>query len=887
MGDSELVRLSDYRPPSYRIPRVHLTFELDPERTRVCSRLEVERAPKASPHDPLILDGEDLTLVSIRLDGCPLEDEGYQRTEAGLIIPRVPERFVLETVVLIDPAHNTALSGLYRSGRVYCTQCEAQGFRRITYFIDRPDTLSRFEVRIEADTEREPTLLSNGNRVDHGPLPGGRHYAVYEDPFPKPCYLFALVAGVFRQHEGTWTTRDGQKVALAVHVEPHNWPRGEFALQALMTAMRFDEEYFGCQYDLGQYHIVAVDDFNMGAMENKSLNIFNSKYILADPETATDQDYENILAVVGHEYFHNWSGNRITIRDWFQLSLKEGLTVYREHCFMAHLGASVVRRIRDVRTLRAHQFAEDAGPLAHPIRPQAYRSIDNFYTTTVYEKGSEVIRMCATILGDAAFRKGLARYFERYDGRTVTLEDFLSVMEDGYGQPLHPFERWFDRSGTPRIKCRARFDRGNRRLRITLTQSCPSPRTDSEPDGPLWIPVKLGLVSRRGIPVPFRVAGEQQDMTETVLHLTGRRQTFVLEHVNASPWISGLRDFSAPVIWQTAQSDRAVHTLMQADPDGLNRWEASQTASARLIRARCAARRSATNPPSAQALLRSWKRVLEGARTDPGLTVELLTLPDELWLCESIKPFDPLGIRSVRDHLRREIGSGLRTQWEDLYRELTGYEKSYSYSIAEAARRRLRILALSYLVWAEPDDYVEWAQQTYRDADNLTDRLGALSALNDLEHPVRQWMMDDFRKRYDRFPLVLDKWFVLQATSHRSQAIRDVVSLTGDVHFNRRNPNRIYALIGAFVHNNPGGFHDPSGAGYRLLASEIRELDGINPQVAARLAKAFGSPWRWDDPTVQKRMEQTIRELADDPRPSPEVQEILLHTLARPAATCG
>ncbi|EQD76383.1 aminopeptidase N [mine drainage metagenome] len=865
------------------MPWIRLEFDLDPEQTRVSSQLRIERAPESSREDPLVLHGEGLTLVSLSLNGQVLDARDFQLTGTGLVIPHVPDQFVLETVVVIGPAHNTMLSGLYLTGGVYCTQCEAQGFRRITYFIDRPDILSCFEVRIHADQELQPTLLSNGNRTGGGLLPKGRHYAIYEDPFPKPCYLFALVAGTFRQHEGTFRTQSGRTVALAVHVEPHNWPRGQFALEALQRAMRFDEDYFGRQYDLSQYHIVAVDDCNMGAMENKSLNIFNSKYILADPETATDQDYENILSVVGHEYFHNWTGNRITIRDWFQLALKEGLTVYRERCFMAHQGAQVVRRIRDVRTLRAHQFTEDAGPLAHPVRPQAYHSIDNFYTATVYEKGAEVIRMCATILGETDFKKGLELYFERYDGRTVTLEDFLEIMEQVYGQSLHPFERWLDRSGTPRIECRSRYDRRNRRLRITLTQLCPAPRSDSEPDGALWIPVKLGLLSDAGKPLTFRVEGRKEYETETVLNQTQHRQTFVLDGVQDPPLISGLRDFSAPVIWKAVQSDRSLRILILSDPDGLNRWEASQEMAVRLIRARCEASRNAQTLPSQRAAIRTWRGVLAGASSDPALTVELLTLPDELWLCESIRPFDPATVRSERDGLRREIGSGLKDLWDGLYQEFASHQKRYRYSVEQAARRRLKLLALSYLVWADPDRYVEQAQRAYRDADNLTDRIGALAALNDLDHPARKKTMDDFRARYDPFPLVLDKWLTMQAISHRPQAIRDVETLTRDAHFNRRNPNRIYALIGAFVQLNPAGFHDPTGAGYELLASEIRKVDATNPQVAARLAKAFGSPWRWEDAVVQKRMEKTIRDLANEPHHSREVQEILANTLTERA----
>ncbi len=880
MAKSEPIRLSDYCAPPFRIPSIQLDFDLEPEHTRVSGRLEIERVPGASREEPLVLQGEELKLVSLRLDGQVLDPGAFRQTAQGLVIPQVPDRFVLETVVVIDPAHNTELSGLYLSGAVFCTQCEAEGFRRLTYFIDRPDIRSRFTVRIQADLTLQPTLLSNGNQTGGGLLPHGRHYAIFEDPFPKPCYLFALIAGAFRQHEGTFVTRSGRTVALAVHVEPHNWPRGQFALEALERAMRFDEDDFGREYDLGQYHIVAVDDFNMGAMENKSLNIFNSKYILADPETATDQDYENILAVVGHEYFHNWTGNRITIRDWFQLALKEGLTVYREQCFMAHQGAHVVRRIRDVRTLRSHQFTEDAGPLAHPVRPQAYYSIDNFYTATVYEKGSEVIRMCATILGETRFKRGLQLYFERYDGHTVTLEALLEVMEQAYGRKLQTFKRWLDRSGTPRVECRSRYDRAHHRLRITLTQSLPQPRSEFEPDGALWIPVKVGLLSRSGQPLTFRPEGHGAEETETVLNLTEYRQTFVLDAVREPPLVSGLRDFSAPVIWQTTHTDRAWMIMMQMDPDGFNRWEASQELGMRWIRSCCEKTRAARQGSAYRALLKTWRHVLVHACADPGLSAELLTLPDELWLCESIKPFDPARIRSERDRLRKSIGKELRELWEGLYRELGSQQGGYRYGIQEAARRRLKHLALSYLVWADPDRHLEQAQQAYRDADNLTDRIGALTALNDLDHPARQTALDDFRARYDRYPLVLDKWLTLQALSHRPQTIRDVEALTRDAHFNYRNPNRVYALIGAFAQLNSAGFHDPVGDGYALLASQIRKLDAMNPQVAARVAKAFGSPSRWENPKVRERMEQTIHELAAEPGRSQAVQEILAHTLS-------
>ena len=868
-------KLTDYQPPAFRIPEVDLHFDLDPIESLVTSRLRVERTDH-QVYAPLILDGMGLELLSIKIDGKPVPPTTFELTATHLILRDVPDLFELSLRVRLSPGSNTSLAGLYVSGSTLCTQCEAEGFRRITYFLDRPDIQSRFRVRLEAEQDPFPTLLSNGNRIAEGRLPRGRHYVVYDDPFPKPSYLFALVAGRFDLERATFTTRSGSAVELFMHLPVGQAGRGRFALDCLAQAMRFDENQYGREYDLTQYHLVAIDDFNMGAMENKSLNIFNTKYVLADAQVATDQDHENILAVVAHEYFHNWTGNRITLRDWFQLSLKEGLTVYREQCFMENQGISTLRRIQDVRILRATQFPEDAGPLAHPIRPESYEEIDNFYTPTVYEKGSEVIRLIATVLGSSVFERGLAFYFKRFDGCAVTLEDFYSVMEEAAGRPLHPLQRWFDHAGTPTVELQWRYDDQASQLHLVLKQSRPDrlPRADE----PLWIPVKIGLLSSAGVPLSFKRKEGWSTCRETVLHLVEPCQEFVLEEVMEPPVISAFRGFSAPVILDCAVSDADLLLRVHSDPDAFNQWDAAQELAIRVLRALVQDPNQDNPNPSFAALLEAWLEVLQDVSLNPGLVTELCVLPDEAWLCEQIEPFDPLGVRAARDLLQSRLAQALADRWRGIYTDCTS-ESPYHYEVKSAARRRLRLLALNYLVRSNPGGYLSWVREHYEQADNLTDRLGSLAAVNDLPGPVREMLFSEFRNRYKNDPLVLDKCNFLEATSHLPDLVRRVAERADSPGFNRRNPNRVYALIGAFAQRNLSAFHDPTGSGYSFLSEEIRRIDAFNPKVAARLAKAFSTPTVWKQPEVQSRMHAVMRALAGEPDRSVDVREILKHCL--------
>ncbi len=868
-------KLIDYQPPAFRIPEVDLHFDLDPTETLVTSRLWIERTDH-QVRAPLTLDGVGLELLSIEIDGKPVPPTTLELTPVHLILHDVPDLFELALQVRLSPGSNTSLAGLYVSGGALCTQCEAEGFRRISYFLDRPDIQSRFRVRLEAEKASFPTLLSNGNRIAEGRLPRGRHYTVYDDPFPKPSYLFALVAGRFDLERATFTTQSGRAVELFIHLPVGQAGRGHFSLECLVQAMRFDEKQYGREYDLAQYHLVAIDDFNMGAMENKSLNIFNTKYVLADAQVATDQDHENILAVVAHEYFHNWTGNRITLRDWFQLSLKEGLTVYREQCFMENQGISILRRIQDVRVLRATQFPEDAGPLAHPIRPESYEEIDNFYTPTVYEKGAEVIRLISTVLGPSVFARGLALYFQRFDGCAVTLEDFYSVMEDAAERPLHPLQRWFDHAGTPTVELQWRYDNKTSQLHLLLNQSRPGRLPHA--DEPLWIPVKIGLLSAAGVPLSFKCNKERSAVMEAVLHLVEPCQEFVLEEVMESPVISVFRGFSAPVILNCEVSDADLLLRVRSDPDGFSQWDAAQELAIRVLRSLVQAPKQDNPPPSSDALLGVWYEVLNDVSRDPGLVTELCVLPDEAWLCEQIKPFDPHGVRAARDFLQNQLAQALADRWREIYTEFTS-GGPYHYEVEIAARRRLQLLALSYLVRSNPAVYLSWAREHYERADNLTDRLGSLAAVNDTSGPVREMLFLEFRCRYENHPLVLDKCNLLEATSHLPDVARRVAERAESPDFNRRNPNRVYALIGAFVQRNLSAFHDPTGSGYFFLSEEIRRIDPYNPKVAARLAKAFSTPALWKQPEVRARMHAVIRALVGESDRSVDVREILKHCL--------
>ncbi len=869
MNSARPVRLRDYTPYPYSVRGIELDFSLDGETTLVHSRLRLERRSGLSdPTAPLKLDGRDLELLEIRLNGRKRELGKDADLERGsLVLPGAGPTPLVETLVRLHPAQNRALSGLYLSRGILCTQCEAEGFRRITYYPDRPDVRAPFRVRLEADRERFPVLLTNGNLVEEGVLPAGRHYRLYDDPVPKPSYLFALVAGALARRTRTVTTADRRTVALELFADPARADRGDFALEALALALRFDEETFERLYDLERYALVAIEDFNMGAMENKGLNIFNAKYVLGTPETATDDDYDHILAVVGHEYFHNWTGNRIGIRDWFHLALKEGLTTWREQLFSArHGGSPLVRRIRDVRLLRTRQFPEDAGPLAHPVRPPSYIAIDNFYTTTVYEKGAELFRLAAALLGEETMQRGLALYFARHDGEAVTLEDFRQALEDASGQDLTSFQRWFDQAGTPHVRVRTRYDTRRRRLDITLSQRTPGPVGARRPT-PVVIPVRLGLLDQRGETLSFRDPTTRALCQETTLVFANATARFRLDDVSRRPLVSLFRGFSAPVVVEGERDDDELAVLAGHDPDGVNAWDALQELYVRALR-RLAAGRSRP----LDTLLRVLRRLHE--RDDDGaLLAEMLRLPDTGWLCERLRPYDPARSERLRDLLHAELARRLRDDWSTLY-ERTRPRSPYRPSREEKARRALNNVALGYLAGGEHEPGHLLAQAHYERADNLTDRLGALHAVNDTLSPVRTRLLDDFRRRAGDEPVLLDLWFSLEARGHGEGALERLRRLLDDPDYVRTNPNRVQALLGTFTSANVAAFHRTDGTGYRLVAGELQILDGINPLVAARLAKAFGDPGRLR--TRQRvLLNSVLGELRTRPGLSQDLTEIL------------
>jgi len=854
------VRLADYRPPAFLIDESDLTFILEPAATRVKARLTIRR--NGDHQEPLRLDGERLKPISVVLDGQPIGPSGRTIDDKGLSIADAPDRFVLETEVEIDPAANKALMGLYMSGGRFCTQCEAQGFRTITWFADRPDVLSRFTVRIEADGAFHH-LLSNGNLVESGKLPKGRHYAVWNDPFLKPCYLFALVAGELDVLEDSLTTMSGRDVALRIYVDPGQSARAAYAMDALKRSMTWDEAAFGREYDLDLFMIVAVRDFNFGAMENKGLNIFNSSLLLADPQTATDFDYERIESVVAHEYFHNWTGDRITCRDWFQLCLKEGLTVFRDQSFSADQRGAAVQRIKDVRALRSRQFLEDAGPMAHPVRPSAYMKIDNFYTATIYDKGAELIRMLKTLLGAETFRAGMDLYFNTWDGHATTVEEFIACFAKASGKDLTQFFGWYEQAGTPRVAVEQAFDSGT----LTLTFRQQTAPTPGQPDKvPLPIPLAFGLLDEDG--------GVLRD-TEVVV-LDDATKTIKVEGLDRRPVLSALRGFSAPVRLD-AKPDRPSDTylLMAADPDLFNRWEAGQGLAQALILAR------ATGTPDEVGEARfaeALGRALDDQSAEPAFKALMLSLPSESDLAMHLVPANPAAIRNAREQLRTRLALHLG---ELLRRQHTGMQEGgeYSASAQAAGRRALRNAALDLLI-AEPVSInIALAQGHFEAAANMTDAIGALSALVQVGGDPAEAALAAFHDKWKNEPLVIDKWFTVQARDPSEGALGRVLALTAHPDFDATNPNRFRALVGAFAVGNPARFHDPSGAGYSFLADQILAVDGFNPMLAARLVDNLGG-WQRYTPEQGALMKAQLERIAAHPGLSNNVQELATKSLA-------
>jgi len=827
------IHLADYRAPDFRIETVHLDFALDPQATRVTAKLEIVRN---TPNAPLILHGEELKLISVTLDGRALSERDYHLDAKCLTITNASGRFTLETVCEIAPAANLALEGLYQSGGMFCTQCEPEGFRRITWFLDRPDNLSVFTVRIEGAKEQYPVLLSNGNRVEAGDLGGGRHFALWHDPFPKPSYLFALVAGDLGSIHDRFTTMSGREIALAIYVEHGNEPRAHYAIGALKRSMAWDEQAYGREYDLDIFMIVAVSAFNMGAMENKGLNIFNDKVLLASPETATDDDYARIEGVVAHEYFHNWTGDRITCRDWFQLSLKEGLTVFRDQSFSGDMRSHGVQRIQDVRALRGRQFQEDAGPLAHPVQPQSYIEINNFYTATIYEKGSEVIGMLNTLVGTDGYRKATDLYFARHDGQAVTVEEWVKCFEDACGRDLTQFRLWYAQAGTPTITADGVFDEKARSYTLTLSQNVPA--TPGQPDKkPMHIPVRLGLVGKSGNSLALTLDGENETGPETrIVELTETQQRFVFVDVAEAPLLSLGRGFSAPVIFKTqsTRSDRAV--LMGADSDAFNRWEAGQKLAAEILLEGGHADRD---------YLAALEAVLAKAHDDPAFAAQMLMPPTESEIAALRVPADPDAIHAAHTTLVRAVAAAHGSRLGALYEHMRDGGE-FSSDARAAGQRSLRNACLRYLTAADDEAAAGLADAHYRTATNMTDMMAGLAALTRMESPLRERAFTHFHDRFRSDPLVLDKWMGLQAGSPLPETATAVAALMKHSAFDIKNPNRVRALIGAFAANHLR-FHDGSGSGYRLVGQVIRTLDPINPLVAARMAGAFETWRRYDE----------------------------------------
>ncbi len=874
-----LVLLSDYTPPVFLVETVDLDVDIRSDHALVRAVLRVKRNPAAaSGNRPLELDGDELELLSVAIDGQPLAAARYTVTDTHLTIPGVPERFTLETLTRIDPFRNTKLMGFFASTNGLFSQCEAEGFRRITWFPDRPDVMARYSTTMHADRATFPQLLSNGNLVASGEEAGGRHFARWEDPFLKPCYLFAMVAARLEQLEDSFVTRSGRTVSLGVYVEPGKLDQAGFAMEALKRSMRWDEEVFGLEMDLDRFMIVAVGDFNMGAMENKGLNIFNTKYVLARPDTATDADYMNIDRVVAHEYFHNWTGNRVTCRDWFQLSLKEGLTVFRDQEFGADTYSRAVQRIQEVRGLRAMQFPEDAGPMAHPIRPQQYMEISNFYTATVYEKGAEVVRMIHTLIGKEAFRRGMDLYFERHDGQAVTCDEFVQAMEDASGVDLTQFRRWYDQAGTPRVKAAAEYDEAARTFTLALSQR--TPPTPGQPEKrPLHIPIAVGLLDAEGRDLPLRLEGEPAaGGTTRVLSFTQERQQFRFVDVPCRPVASIARGFSAPVVLDADYRERDLAHLLAHDSDSFNRWEAGQRLALELM-LRCVEQRRAGRAfEIPRSFLDAMTRVLDGADADPAFTAEALSLPSEAYVGEQMDVVDPDAIHAVRVRLRQAIATALRDALLATYRRMA-VPGRYSPDAGAAGRRALRNLCLGYLMELDDDEIRAICVAQFDGADNMTDSMAALTALANTECPERETALAKFHDRWKDEALVLDKWFAVQAMSRLPGTLDRVRALTRHPQFDLRNPNRLRSLIGSFCHYNPLHFHAADGSGYALLSEYVLQLDPLNPQVAARMARAFDR-WRKFDDGRQAHARAALERIRDHAGLSKDVAEVVTRALA-------
>ncbi|SEQ60718.1 aminopeptidase N [Rosenbergiella nectarea] len=827
----------DYTAPAFTITDIDLTFHLDEKTTKVLAVSQVKRCD-ASAKD-LLLQGEGLVLVQVNINGNPWQD--YSIESGNLLLRNVPEHFTLEIENEIHPDQNSALEGLYKSGEALCTQCEAEGFHHITWYLDRPDVLARFSTTIYADKQRYPYLLSNGNRIDGGELDDGQHWIKWQDPFPKPCYLFALVAGDFEVLRDTFTTQSGRDVALEIFVDHGNLDRAGWAMTSLKQSMKWDEERFNLEYDLDIFMIVAVDFFNMGAMENKGLNIFNSKYVLAKPETATDKDYLGIEAVIGHEYFHNWSGNRVTCRDWFQLSLKEGLTVFRDQEFSSDLGSRAVNRIDNVRVMRGAQFAEDASPMAHPIRPEQVMEMNNFYTLTVYEKGSEVIRMIHTLLGEEKFQAGIALYFQRHDGSAATCEDFVKAMEDASGIDLTQFRQWYRQSGTPVLTVEDDYDPNSETYTLTVTQETPATADQAEKK-PLHIPLAIELYDNEGQVIPLQYKGEA---IEPVLNVTESTQIFVFDKVWFQPTPALLCEFSAPVKLHYQWSDAQLTFLMQHARNAFTRWDAAQSLLAIYLKLNVA--RFAQQQPLSvpRHVVDAFRAVLVDESIDPALKAQIFTLPSENEIAEWFEVINPTAIAAVRASLLQLLATALVKELKVAYD--SNQCADYRVQEEDIGKRALKNIALSYLVFAEAELGEQLAVNQYQSANNMTDALAAISSAVSAQLPAAEQLLTQWDERWYQDGLVMDKWFILQATRPGEHVVENVRQLLTHRSFTMKNPNRVRSLIGAFCSANPAAFHAEDGSGYQFLVEMLTDLNHRNPQIAARMIEPLIRLKRYDE----------------------------------------
>ncbi len=867
----EAIFLKDYQSPSYVTQSVHLYVELKEQDTNVRTELNVLKSSE-SPLEDLVLYGEDQELKSITMNGKSLEPDDFKLSSSELIIKSVPNQATIEIISVIQPQNNTALSGLYKSGNMFCTQCESEGFRKITYYQDRPDVMAKFTTTIVADKHQYPVLLSNGNPIDKGDMDGGRHFVTWEDPFKKPSYLFALVAGQLACVKDTFKTMSGRIIDLEIYVEAGLEDKCQHGLDSLKKSMAWDEQTYGLEYDLDIYMIVAANDFNMGAMENKGLNVFNAKYVLANQDTATDKDFQLVEAVIGHEYFHNWTGNRVTCRDWFQLSLKEGLTVFREQQFSASTGSPTLKRIEDVSVLRSRQFPEDKGPMAHPVRPASFIEINNFYTMTIYYKGSEVIRMLHTLLGVDGFRKGIDLYFERHDGQAVTTDDFVQAMSDANKIDLTQFKRWYYQAGTPEVTAKGAYDPELKTYTLTLTQQC-QPTADKSPKAPFFMPVKVGLITANGEAIqPQCDDSYLSDKTSAILILDQVTQTYEFKDVPSEPIPSLFGNFSAPVICHYPYRTNELATLMTDDVDTFNRWDAAQRLMTDVVLTQLS-----NNVSKPESMIEALAKVLETPSHEPALVASLLTLPSLEYLGESLKSIPILALIQAKETIQIQISEKLYDNLVRVYL-LAMNKDDHALSSESIQWRTLKNTALYLLSRTHSEEVFQYCLAQLKDAKNMTDQMGALTAMNDYVDERRDECFEHFYQNWKHDPLIVNKWLGLQATQKIDKALEHVQSLIQHEGFDMRNPNKVYALIGGFCQQNPK-FHQIDGKGYDFLAEKVIYLNKTNPQVASRMIEPLSFWKRYAEPH-KSLMKKALEKISRSENLSPDIYEVVTKSLA-------